>query len=138
MLLTDIPSSRYSPLVGVSRHPNVFNKVDLPEPDVPMMVTNSPSLMVKETPRKACTISSPTKKSRLMLCSSITFLLILLRTLIYFFLFPPGLPGMKGLFSVFPPVPISAILLVGVPRLASLITWVPSLIPPVISVLFHY
>ena len=48
MLLTDIPSSRYSPLVGVSRHPNVFNKVDLPEPEVPMMVTNSPSLMVKE------------------------------------------------------------------------------------------
>lgn len=29
--------------VGVSRHPNWLSRVDLPEPDVPMMVTNSPS-----------------------------------------------------------------------------------------------
>ena len=37
------PSNRYSPLVGVSRHPKVFSRVDLPEPEVPMIVTNSPS-----------------------------------------------------------------------------------------------
>ena len=40
--------------------------VDFPEPDVPMMVTNSPSRMVNETPRRACTVSSPTWKLRLI------------------------------------------------------------------------
>ena len=40
---TGVPSSRYSPLVGVSRQPSWFSRVDLPEPEVPMMVTNSPS-----------------------------------------------------------------------------------------------
>ena len=40
---TDTPSRKYSPLVGVSRHPNWLSSVDLPEPDLPMMVTNSPS-----------------------------------------------------------------------------------------------
>ena len=53
MVRTEIPSSRYSPLVGVSRQPSVFSSVDLPEPDVPIMVTNSPSVMVNETPRNA-------------------------------------------------------------------------------------
>ena len=66
MVRTEMPSSRYSPLVGVSRQPSVFSKVDFPEPDVPMMVTNSPSRMVNETPRRACTVSSPTWKLRLI------------------------------------------------------------------------
>ena len=42
------------------------NSVDLPEPDVPMMVTNSPSPIENDTPRSACTVSSPTWKFRFM------------------------------------------------------------------------
>ena len=66
MVRTEIPSSRYSPTVGVSRQPSMFNSVDFPEPDVPMMVTNSPSPMENDTPRNACTVSSPTRKFRFM------------------------------------------------------------------------
>ena len=54
----------YSPEVGVSRQPRVLSSVDLPEPEEPMMVTNSPSVMVKDTPLSAWTVSSPTMKSR--------------------------------------------------------------------------
>ena len=53
MVRTLVPSSRYSPLVGVSRQPSVLSRVDLPEPEVPMMVTNSPSRMENDTPRRA-------------------------------------------------------------------------------------
>ena len=42
------------------------------EPDVPMTVTNSPRLMANDTPRKACTVSSPTTKSRRICSSRIT------------------------------------------------------------------
>ena len=34
--------------------------VDLPEPDEPMMATNSPRSTVRLTPRSACTSTSPT------------------------------------------------------------------------------
>jgi hypothetical protein len=37
----------------------MFIKVDLPEPEAPMMATKSPSAMSSETPRKACTVCSP-------------------------------------------------------------------------------
>ena len=60
VLYDRVPVDKIEPLVGVSRQPRVFNSVDLPEPDVPMMVTNSPSVMEKETPRRAWTVSSPT------------------------------------------------------------------------------
>src|SRR5262249_22241626 len=47
------------PLVGWSRQPMVFIIVDLPEPDGPMMATNSPRAMSSDTPRRACTSMSP-------------------------------------------------------------------------------
>ena len=37
-----MPSSMYVPDVGRSRQPRMFISVDLPEPEVPMMATNSP------------------------------------------------------------------------------------------------
>ena len=44
------PLSQYSPSVGVSRQPIRFMRVDLPEPDGPMMATNSFRRMVTSTP----------------------------------------------------------------------------------------
>ena len=37
----------------------MFMKVDLPDPDAPMMATNSPGSMSSETPRNASTSTSP-------------------------------------------------------------------------------
>jgi hypothetical protein len=37
----------------------MFIVVDLPEPEAPMMATNSPSRMSSVTPRSACTSTSP-------------------------------------------------------------------------------
>ena len=37
----------------------MFISVDLPEPDAPMIATNSPGSTVSETPRSACTSTSP-------------------------------------------------------------------------------
>jgi len=37
----------------------MFISVDLPEPDGPMIATISPWQMVSETPRSACTCTSP-------------------------------------------------------------------------------
>src|SRR3954447_24933780 len=53
------PSSQYSPVVGLSRQPITFMNVDLPDPDGPMIATNSPSWISRETPRSAWTITSP-------------------------------------------------------------------------------
>ena len=39
---TSSPSRRYVPAVGVSRQPRIFNSEDLPDPDAPRTVTNSP------------------------------------------------------------------------------------------------
>ena len=36
------PSRKYRPDVGVSRHPKICIKVDLPEPEGPIIATNSP------------------------------------------------------------------------------------------------
>ena len=49
----------YWPAVGVSRQPSRFISVDLPEPDGPMIATNSPGSMLKLTPRSAWTSMSP-------------------------------------------------------------------------------
>ena len=37
----------------------MFIAVDLPEPDGPMMATNSPSAIVRSTPASACTAAAP-------------------------------------------------------------------------------
>src|SRR5581483_798456 len=37
----------------------MFMRVDLPEPEGPMMATNSPRPISSETPRRACTSTSP-------------------------------------------------------------------------------
>src|SRR6266849_5046095 len=39
---TSIPSRRYRPELGRSRHPSMFMKVDLPLPLAPMIARNSP------------------------------------------------------------------------------------------------
>src|SRR3712207_8063886 len=44
--------------------PILFIVVDLPDPDVPMMATNSPSRIVSDTPRRAWT-STDRKSTRL-------------------------------------------------------------------------
>ncbi len=53
------PLSQYSPSEGESRQPIKFMKVDLPEPDGPMIATNSLRRMVTSTPRRAWTVSLP-------------------------------------------------------------------------------
>ena len=56
---TSSPSRKYCPFVGLSRQPIMFMKVLFPEPDAPMMETNSPSAMSIDTPRSALTSISP-------------------------------------------------------------------------------
>jgi hypothetical protein len=53
------PSMRYSPPLGLSRQPRMFIAVDLPQPEVPRIATNSPGSMLRSTPRSACTAASP-------------------------------------------------------------------------------
>ena len=55
---TSTPSHRYVPDEGVSRQPIRFIKVDLPEPDGPMIATNSPRAMYRLTPFNATTSAS--------------------------------------------------------------------------------
>ena len=50
---TSEPMALSSPIMA-------FSNVLFPEPDVPIMVTNSPSYILKLIPRKALTISLPT------------------------------------------------------------------------------
>src|SRR5690606_26415584 len=52
------PSSRYCPLLGRSSAPRMCSSVDLPEPDGPMMDTNSRCAMRKSTSRSATTGSA--------------------------------------------------------------------------------
>ena len=59
MCETFVPSRWYVPLVGSSRQPTIFMNVDLPEPEAPMTATNSPAGTSVETPRSACTSTSP-------------------------------------------------------------------------------
>ena len=56
---TASPARRYVPLVGRSRQPRMFISVLLPEPDAPMIATNSPASIASDTPRSACTVWSP-------------------------------------------------------------------------------
>ena len=42
-----MPSRTYRPVVGRSRQPRMFIRVDLPEPDGPMIATNSPASIVE-------------------------------------------------------------------------------------------
>ena len=50
------------PLVGLSSRPRIFSSVDFPQPDGPMMATNSPSLISKETPLRAVVSISSVRK----------------------------------------------------------------------------
>ena len=50
-----------SPPVGLSNPARMLSKVVLPEPDSPMMATNSPSSTVKLTPARACTLAPPSR-----------------------------------------------------------------------------
>src|SRR6185503_9554367 len=60
ILPTFSPASSYVPASGTSRQPSTFMSVDLPEPDGPMIATNSPAWMSRSTPARACTsISLP-------------------------------------------------------------------------------
>lgn len=60
------PSSRYSPLVGLSSSPIVFISVDFPLPEGPMMATNSPSLIVRLIHFNIRRVSPPIWYSRMM------------------------------------------------------------------------
>src|SRR5688572_22433606 len=51
--------SQYSPCDGVSRHPIRFIRVDLPEPDGPVIARYSPRRTSNVTPCSACTFSAP-------------------------------------------------------------------------------
>src|SRR5512146_689765 len=53
------PSRMYSPLVGTSRQPRMFIRVDLPEPDGPIIATISPRRILKVTPSRAWTSTEP-------------------------------------------------------------------------------
>ena len=61
----------YDPEVGVSRQPMMFIAVDLPEPDGPMMATNSPLPTLRSAPASACTAASPDPYTLVMAFSSI-------------------------------------------------------------------
>src|SRR5260370_10220884 len=56
---TFLPFSQYCPCDGVSRQPIRFIKVDLPDPDGPVMATYSPRRTSNDTPWSACTFSAP-------------------------------------------------------------------------------
>ena len=51
--------SRCDPEVGVSGHPGKCMKVDLPDPEGPMMATNSPRCTVTLTPASTFTADGP-------------------------------------------------------------------------------
>ena len=54
-----LPPKRILPLVGRSRHPTIFTAVDFPEPEGPMMETNSPFFISSFSPVSAFTFTSP-------------------------------------------------------------------------------
>ena len=53
------PASVISPSLGPSSPPNRCSSVDLPEPEGPMMATNSPLFTTRFTPSRAFTNTSP-------------------------------------------------------------------------------
>ena len=48
--------------MGLSSRPRIFSKVDLPQPEGPMMATNSPSLISNDTPLRAVVSISSVRK----------------------------------------------------------------------------
>src|SRR5438105_6203382 len=56
---TFLPFNQYCPCDGVSRQPIRFIRVDLPDPEGPVMATYSPRRTSKDTPWSACTFSAP-------------------------------------------------------------------------------
>src|SRR3972149_1170778 len=66
------PTSSYDPMVGRSRQPRIPRPVRLPEPEGPMIATNSRSLTTKLTPRRASTVTSPAWKTFVTPSSSMT------------------------------------------------------------------
>ena len=54
-----LPSTLTEPEVGRSKPPSMWRRVDLPEPEVPTMATNSPASTLRSTPSKALTKVSP-------------------------------------------------------------------------------
>ncbi len=56
---TSLPFRMYEPAVGVSRQPIRFMRVDLPEPEGPMIPTYSPRSTPSVQPESAWTFSSP-------------------------------------------------------------------------------
>jgi len=59
MSKTDWPSKSTRPSVGTSSAPIWLKKVDLPEPDGPMIEMNSPRRMSRSMPLSAQSTSSP-------------------------------------------------------------------------------
>src|ERR1700716_2198011 len=56
--VVSIPSKRYCPLVGRSRQPRIFNSVDFPEPDGPVIDSHSPRRNTRSTSINASTAGS--------------------------------------------------------------------------------
>ena len=54
-----LPSTVTAPEVGRSSPPSMWSSVDLPEPEVPTMATNSPCSTLRSTPSRAFTWVSP-------------------------------------------------------------------------------
>jgi hypothetical protein len=54
-----VPSTVTVPSVGTSNAPIMFINVDFPDPDGPMIATNSPSAIAIDDPRSARTVVSP-------------------------------------------------------------------------------
>ncbi len=60
--VTGLPSISTCPVVGSSNPAMIRSSVDLPQPDAPIMQTNSPFEIVTSTGASASTSSSPTVK----------------------------------------------------------------------------
>src|SRR5262249_32660493 len=62
--LTGLPAMTMRPLSGATRPPSMPSSVDLPQPDGPMIVQNSPSPTESETSRSASTAPDDVRKRR--------------------------------------------------------------------------
>src|SRR5574344_2186302 len=63
---TSSSPSQYLPSVGLSSSPRIFSNVDLPQPEGPMMATNSPSFTSILTPLSAIVSTSSVRKILVM------------------------------------------------------------------------
>ena len=70
-VLTSFPFSMYEPSVGLSSSPRMFSRVDLPQPDGPMMATNSPAFTSRFTSRSAHVSTSSVRNIFLMFSNCI-------------------------------------------------------------------